>query len=45
MNGLLTIYGKLPCFSDSLKLLNLNCLRYEKIKIYRSPDYQDSEGI
>ena len=37
--------GKLPCFSDNLKLLNLNCFTYEKIKIYRSPDCENSKRI
>jgi hypothetical protein len=34
--------GKLPRFSDNLKLLNLNCFTYEKVKIYRSPDCENS---
>jgi hypothetical protein len=35
-------YGKLPSFSDNLKSLNLNCFSYEKIKILRSPNRENS---
>jgi DNA (cytosine-5)-methyltransferase 1 len=34
--------GKLPSFSDNLKSLNLNCFSYEKIKILRSPNRENS---
>jgi hypothetical protein len=37
-----SVDGKLPSFSDNLKSLNLNCFSYEKIKILRSPNRENS---